>query len=205
MPEISAPEEQILVSTARLAKVLDMTPRRVQQLATEGFFEKASRNLFDLDACVQARLRQVEDISTRGQGAERSSRDLQMELAIEKIRKTRAEQERINMDLAVRAGQLVEISTARNVCVQLVRLVAEGLDALPDQLEQKHGSLPSDVINKIFLYIDDLREELAAKAIKGMDEYMAAQESDRLSAEQEKAQKANTKTKKDTTKKGSMK
>lgn len=203
MPEISAPEEPILVSTARLAKVLDMTPRRVQQLATEGFFEKASRNLFDLDACVQARLRQVEDISVRGQGAERGSKDLQMELTAEKILKTRAEQERINMELAARAGQLLESAAVRNLYAHLVRSIADGLDGLPDQMEHAHG-IPSDVMGKLIAYIDDLRAELAEKAISGMDEYVAAQQADRqLQAQEEATPKPKTKT--DKSKKGSVK
>ena len=118
-----------------------------------------------------------------------------MELTTEKILKTRAEQERINLDLAARAGQLLESSSVRNLYTHLVRSIADGLDALPDKMEHSHG-IPSETMGQLTSFIDDLRSELHKKLVTGMDEYMAAQESERLSAEQEDTKKQPQKPKK---------
>lgn len=81
----------LTVTASELGDVLDLTDRRVRQLAEEGIFERASRGKYPLASSVQAYI--------TAQEADESD-----ELRKEKIALMRAQRRRIELDNLVREG-----------------------------------------------------------------------------------------------------
>jgi phage terminase Nu1 subunit (DNA packaging protein) len=53
------------VTSATLADLFELTPRRVEQLAKEGHIPKATRGVYPLDACCCAYIRYLKELANR--------------------------------------------------------------------------------------------------------------------------------------------
>lgn len=83
---------EITMSAADLGEVLGVTARRVRQLAEEGVFARAARGEFGLVSCVQAYIARAE------------SRSQPAELLQERIRLTKAQARRLEIENAMSEG-----------------------------------------------------------------------------------------------------
>jgi phage terminase Nu1 subunit (DNA packaging protein) len=106
-------------TTAALAKYLDLSPRRVQQLANEGVLPRLRDNTFDLDAC---RLRYIRYLRDEGRRVSPSD-------ARERTQVARADE--IELRLARERGKLIELETVELVEAEILGKLYSQLVGLP--------------------------------------------------------------------------
>lgn len=101
-----------------IARLLNLTPRRVQQLAKEGVIPKAARGKYSLAASVQGYVRYLQD------QLDRPGSENKLELNAERARKTKAEADIAEMQAEKMRGELVdaeEMTELLDMVVQEVR------------------------------------------------------------------------------------
>lgn len=85
--------------------MLNLTPRRVQQLAKQGVIPRANRGVYPLAACVRGYIQFLQRAIESGGAAQR--RDEQAGLAQARARKADADAALAELDLAQKRGELV--------------------------------------------------------------------------------------------------
>lgn len=113
----------MLVDVATVAKGLELSPRRVQQLASEGWLPREGRGEYDLAACLHAYARYLEEIEgRRGVGG-----------AIDRARarKYDAQAALQELELAIESGELLEEEDVRDRFGRRLQVVRRGLLNLP--------------------------------------------------------------------------
>jgi phage terminase Nu1 subunit (DNA packaging protein) len=110
-----------------VAKALNITPRRVQQLVHEGM-PKGARGEYDLGACMVWYIRYLqaalERASPNGTGA----------AAEERGRLNRAQAEKAELELQARRGEVVDRKRMEAAMAAVLVTVRESLLAIPDRL-----------------------------------------------------------------------
>ncbi|SES66017.1 hypothetical protein [Paracoccus homiensis] len=86
-----------------IAKLFNLTERRVQQLSKEGVIPKTAQGRYELVPAVQGYVRYLQERALGQQPAEGA-----IDYHAEKARKTRAEADLAEMDAALRRGELIE-------------------------------------------------------------------------------------------------
>lgn len=90
-------------SVDTIAKLLDMTPRRVQQIANEGIIPKPKgRGQYEIVPCVVGYIRHIKGMLNGEAG----------DLASEKARLTRAQADKTEIEIAKLRGDLVSLADA---------------------------------------------------------------------------------------------
>lgn len=142
----------LTVPVRRLAKMLDLGPRRVQQLADEGVFPKTDRGRYDVDACVLAYVRYM-FTGPAAAGVAAGPEDL----LTAKTRKTSAEADIATLNAAERRGELVEVA----------EIALEARTAMIE-IRQRMLQVPERVAGRVLGETDErrlktaLREEISA-------------------------------------------
>lgn len=85
------------VDVNTVARALELSPRRVQQLVNDGWIPRERPGLYVLSDCLTAYAAYLEDVQDGG------------EIAAFRARKAAAKAEMREIDLAVEAGELVEM------------------------------------------------------------------------------------------------
>lgn len=117
MADVLAP-----VSSGQLARILGLTPRRVNQLAEAGVFPRLPRGKYDLAQCVQA---YIATVSNPRDG---------VDLAEAKRRKTAAEAELLELRLATERRELVTVDAVADIVAREYSTVRSRLLAMPSKL-----------------------------------------------------------------------
>ena len=116
------------VNVETVAKAMNVTPRRVQQLVKEGMPKGAARGEYDLGACLIWYVRYLQAALERGaQGAAGVS-------AEERNRLSRAQAERAELELSARRGAVVDRGRMERAMAAVLVTVRESLLAIPDRL-----------------------------------------------------------------------
>jgi hypothetical protein len=121
------------VTTDILAKALDMTARRVRQLAQEHVFPREAHGKWDLAKCLLAHHHHLQK-ELRGRngigedGAEATG------LTAERERRLRVQRERDEIRLAKERGALIPIDTYRREFSELCSMIRDKFLRLPRQL-----------------------------------------------------------------------
>jgi phage terminase Nu1 subunit (DNA packaging protein) len=121
------------VTTDILAKALDMTPRRVRQLAAERVFHSEAHGKWDLAKCLLAHhhylQKQARSRNGTGEdGAEAGG------LTAERERRLRVQRERDEIRLSKERGALIPIETYRREFSELCSMIRDKILRLPRQL-----------------------------------------------------------------------
>ena len=111
------------VPVATLAKLFNLTPRRVWQLAREGIIPRGARGRYDLVACVQAYVRHLQNAS-RG----RAPADTAKDLAAERLKKIKGEN-------ALRDGTMIPQDVVADGAGEVIAVLAGRLRALESRLD----------------------------------------------------------------------
>lgn len=142
-----------------IAKLFNLTERRVQQLAAEGVIPKAAHGRYELVPAVQGYVKYLQERSLGQQLPEG-----QIDYHAEKARKTRAEADIAEMDAAARRGELVEAAAVGATWATVFREVqANLLGQAPARIaslvigEREEGRIKSIVLA-------EMREALDAAA-----------------------------------------
>ena len=109
-------------SVDTIAKLLDMTPRRVQQLANEGIIPKPKdRGQYEIVPCVVGYIKHIEGMLNGEAG----------DLASEKTRLTRAQADKTEIETARMKGELVSLADAERGWSALVGAFRAKMLTLP--------------------------------------------------------------------------
>lgn len=115
--------EQRGATTAQVAELLEITPRRVQQLAAEGWFPKIERDRYSLAGCVRGYVRYWRE---RAEG-----RGTNTQIGQAKLEKERLEIRRRELEIAKAEGQLVPLDDHLEIVARIMGQVRSKLLGLP--------------------------------------------------------------------------
>lgn len=112
-------------SVATIAKLLNITERRVQQLAKENVIPKADKGKYDLVGCIQGYITYLQNVISQGE-----CRDLKHE----RTRLTKFQADRVLIDLQVIQGKAVLIPDVEKQVADMIAIVRARLLGLPNKL-----------------------------------------------------------------------
>ena len=114
-------------STATLSGYLDLTPQRLNQLAKEGWLVKADHNRWDTLKSIRGYIRflkqRVDKYAAGG-----------ISLDDAKLRRWKADAETMELKLKLAKGQVVDISFATELLVNILESVQSQLQSMPTRL-----------------------------------------------------------------------
>ncbi|MBQ7263335.1 MAG: hypothetical protein IJR14_06395 [Synergistaceae bacterium] len=136
------PDAQGLYPKETIASLLDITERRVEQLAKDWIIPKAGRGLFDLRATVNAYVRYLHGFRIGGRERERDELDQRMAEARVKEREEKARQAKCRADAMELAHGLIAQDVPR-------KLAARFPDpAVRADVERETASLLRDMLER---------------------------------------------------------
>lgn len=112
---------------AVIAKLLDLSERRVQQLSREGVIPKAERGQYDLIGAVRGYVRYLRDQAVSAQAGAPDH-------AVERARFIRARADLAEMEAKQRRGALIASVDAEAAWIAILALLRTRLLSLPDRL-----------------------------------------------------------------------
>ena len=115
---------QLLHKVSVIARFLNLTERRVQQLVREGIIPKPEKGKYDLVKCVQAYVRYLQE---RAYG----SGDLPQEIHLERARLIKAQADKTEFEVATLQGQLVPLEAVERDWMQHVTACRLKMLAIP--------------------------------------------------------------------------
>jgi len=122
------------VPSERLALLLDLTPRRLQQLAAEGVIPKTDRNRYDLVESVRGYVRYLRD---RAFGPE--LRDSPDSFATQRARLTRARANAEELKARQLAGELIPAADIEAAWGAVTEVMRTRLLAIPSKVAARIG------------------------------------------------------------------
>ena len=143
-----------------IAKLLLLTPRRVQQLTAEGVIPKAERGRYELVPAVQGYVKYLRDRAAGGD-ADADGK------ATDKGRLLKARADLASMEAARAAGTLVPVDLVDKAWAAITEQVMTRLSAVPSSLAPRiPSSLPPDKIEAMIReQIDQALQALASGRI----------------------------------------
>lgn len=138
-------------SAALIAKLLNITERRLQQLAKDGVVPKAARGKYPLAGCVRGYVTYLQGLGGNESAPEKMD-------PFRRKAHFQAEATRLAMEKSM--GLLVSAEDARIEMAGIVKCVCQMLDTLPDILE-RDASLPPKAVVRCQEVIADVRDQLA--------------------------------------------
>lgn len=112
---------------AVIAKLLDLTERRVQQLGRDGVIPKAERGRYDLVGAVQGYVRYLRDQASRNQGGP-------ADFGAERARLIKAKADLAEMEAAQRRDELLPAAAVEDAWTEVLARLRARLLVLPDRL-----------------------------------------------------------------------
>jgi len=112
---------------AVIAKLLDLSERRVQQLSREGVIPKATRGQYDLIGSVRGYVRYLRDQAVSAQAGA-------PDYAVERARYIRARADLVEMEANQRRGALIAADDIEAAWIKVLALLRTRVLALPDRL-----------------------------------------------------------------------
>lgn len=112
---------------AVIAKLLDLTERRVQQLGREGVIPKAERGQYDLVGAVRGYVRYLRDQASR-------ARDGVADFGTERARLVKAKADLAEMEARQRQGELLPATGVEEAWTEVLGRLRARLLVLPDRL-----------------------------------------------------------------------
>lgn len=146
---------------AVIAKLLDLSERRVQQLGREGVIPKATRGQYDLIGSVRGYIRYLRDQVAKAQAGA-------PDYAAERARFIRARADLAEMEAAQRRGAVIAAEDVEAAWIAVLALLRTRLLALPDRLApQLHAEDgPAGVRDGLRGAIREALEELAETDVR---------------------------------------
>lgn len=111
------------ITVEQAAKLLDLTPRRIQQLVKDGIVQRDSRGQYDLVALVRGYVGYLRE--QLGRGPDQNE---------ERARLLSAKAELAEMEAAEKAGRLVDAEEMERAIFSAVRDIRQAFAALPDRV-----------------------------------------------------------------------
>lgn len=144
-----------------IARLLNITERRLQQLAREGLVPKAARGQYPLAGCVRSYIQYLQNAGQVDTSDPDKLSPFQKRAHYQaELDKLKLEQER---------GELIPRIEVEQEMAGVLKLVAECFDTLPDLLERDCG-LPAKVLVRVEEALDRTRGDLQARMMAADDD-----------------------------------
>lgn len=121
------------VDVETLAKLLNLDPRRIQQLANDGHIVKAARGRYFLAKSINGYCRFLQ--GSAGGGADPNS------FATQRTRLTKARADLVEMDRAERSGSLVPAEQVEEGWIKIAAIIRARMLALPTKLAPRMATV----------------------------------------------------------------
>lgn len=144
------------VSGEALASLLNLTARRVQQLAKEGIVKRAGRGKYNLVESVQGYVRFLQE------QAERRSDPDSLDLVTERTRLAREQADAAAMANAESRGELIPVEYVEEVLAHAATAAGSQFDAVPIRIKQRIPALSPRDVEIITEEVARARNELAS-------------------------------------------
>ncbi|PVZ47991.1 terminase small subunit, Nu1 [Thalassobacter stenotrophicus] len=144
-----------------IARLLDLSERRVQQLSREGVIPKAERGQYDLISSVRGYVRYLRDLALKAQSGA-------PDYAAERARFIRARAELAEMEAEEKRRSLIAAEQIEAAWIAILALVRTRMLALPDRLAPQafEQSTVGDTRNLIRAAIREVLDDLAQPNIE---------------------------------------
>ena len=139
MPAAAAP----LYPAKTIAKLFNLTERRVQQLAKEGIIPKAERGKYELIGAVQGYVKYLQD---RAVGQHEAA---PTDLNAEKVRLTKAQADEKELQVKVLRGELLPAELVIEMGAALVAAARAKVLAIHSKCRSRFPSIEQDVADEI--------------------------------------------------------
>ena len=131
-----APTEKTLTTT-QMASLLEITPRRLQQLAVEGIVPKVKRGRFQIEPTVKAYVGYLKALLNGDHNRQ--------DLAVQKARQASASADRQEFDLAKEKNVYLPIDLVEEILVRMSGVAAGQLDTFASSIRVKYGLTSTQV------------------------------------------------------------
>lgn len=144
-----------------IAKLLDLSERRVQQLSREGVIPKAERGQYDLIGSVRGYVRYLRDQAQKAQAGA-------PDYAAERARFIRARADLAEMEAEEKRGSLIASEDAETAWIAVLALLRTRMLGLPDRLApQLHAEKCTAGVRDVMRgAIREVLEELAESDVR---------------------------------------
>lgn len=132
-----------------IAKLFNLTERRVQQLAKEGVIPKGERGKYDLIGAVRGYVKYLQERALgRSDGAYNDEADIKLE----RKRLIKAQADKTESENQKLRGELVPFELVEDVLNEVAVLYGTGVDALPGRLANELAGIndPAEVKSRLF-------------------------------------------------------
>lgn len=134
---------------AALANLLNLTERRVQQLAKEGIIPKAKKGQYDWVSCVKNYIQYLQDRALgRTDGRYRDASDIKFE----RKRLIKAQADNAECEYQLRRGELVALNLVIEILNEVAVLYGSSVDALPGRLAPELAGMNDPALIKAKLF-----------------------------------------------------
>jgi phage terminase Nu1 subunit (DNA packaging protein) len=146
----------VVVSTAEISEILGLSDRRIRQLEKENALVKIKRGKYDLKASVQ---RYIEYIKEQAQQTEE-----ELNLTKEKTLLTRANRQKVELELQIMRGELHRSEDVRRVMNDMLgafraRILAIPSKVAPRLIAQTNAAVIQNIIkNEVYEALQELSE-----------------------------------------------
>jgi phage terminase Nu1 subunit (DNA packaging protein) len=131
-------------AVSAIAHYLNVSERRVQQLAQEGVIPAAEKGYYALEDSVRGYVMSLQ--------ARKEKKSLTPEIEKERLRLMRAQAQRAEDENNVRHGQLIDVGLAGDIFNDVAVLYAGCIEALPGRLADELTGLQDPAVVKSKLY-----------------------------------------------------
>ncbi|MGP6089758.1 terminase small subunit, Nu1 [Antarctobacter jejuensis] len=148
-----------------IAKLLDLSERRVQQLSREGVIPKATRGQYDLIGSVRGYVQYLRDQALKAQAGA-------PDYASERARFIRARADLAEMEAEEKRGSVIAAEYVEGAWIAVLTLLRTRILALPDRLApQLHSEAsPAGVRDALRSALREVLEELAESDVRPEDD-----------------------------------
>lgn len=136
-----------LVPVGTLAKLFNLTDRRVQQLARDNVIPKATRGKYPLAPSIRGYVRYLQE---RAFSKELGTTDLHTE----QVRLKRAQADAKEIEAAVKCGSAMWVDDVKDKLLEIGAILIRHLDAIPGRLVPK---LPGAAAENCQILVNELR------------------------------------------------
>lgn len=119
-----------------MAKLLQITPRRIQQLANEGIIEKTDRGRYDLIRSVQGYIRYLNDQIPNKSTSDGGSQFARVDAEVERAKYLKHKAELTRLEEEEKKGLLVSADAVRHEAFRIGRTVQTSILNIPARISQ---------------------------------------------------------------------
>lgn len=144
-----------------IAKLFNLTERRVQQLAKDGIIPKAERGKYDLVGCVRGYIKYLQDLAF---GREVASFDTHKESA--RLKKAQADHKQFQVEII--KGEWIPREEVQDLFNEVAVIYGSSLDAIGGRQANELAAItnPAEIRQILFAESRQIRESTAEKLIR---------------------------------------